>query len=191
MKHGCIYIITIQTISFGPPKVDLNTHDIRLGRIYFHSTLLIRWFILSGESWGTPGIRWPAICVLYWQDNCRFTPFSSIDLYPSCPLNRSLNGTNLPCYLFKAANILKVPYSFGLNLDCLALFLFLRLHLLDIISPTGSNELIRYCVYIWINLGWVHNIFYFEFNLSYSECNMYIVYSWVKYISYFELNISS
>ena len=115
----------------------------------------------------------------------------------SCLLNRSLNGTNLispdeksrsipfsACpvmYLrLQTYSLLKVPYPFGLNLDCLALFLFLRLHLLDIISPTGSNELIRYYVYIWINLGLVQNISYFEFNLSYSVCNMHTL----------ELNIS-
>ena len=32
-KHGCthnyIYILTIQTISVGPTKVDLNTHNFR------------------------------------------------------------------------------------------------------------------------------------------------------------------
>ena len=32
-------------ISDGPTKVDLNTHDIRLGQIYFNSTLLIRYFV--------------------------------------------------------------------------------------------------------------------------------------------------
>ena len=40
-------IITIQTISVRPTKVDLNTHDIRLRQIYFHLTLLIRCFMLT------------------------------------------------------------------------------------------------------------------------------------------------
>ena len=82
--HGCTqtlcYIIIIQTISVGPTKVDLNKHDIRLGRIYFHSTLLIRSFGLTAASWGTLGIRWPTICFLCRQDRCCFTPFSSINL---------------------------------------------------------------------------------------------------------------
>jgi len=59
-KHGCtqtlFYIIIIQNIGVGPTKVDLNTHDIRLGRIYFHSTLFIRFFGLNAESLGTLGI---------------------------------------------------------------------------------------------------------------------------------------
>ena len=55
-----------------------------------------------------------------------------------CPLNCSLNGTDLHsldtkggfntlvrlhCYTFKAVNIHMVQYPFGLNPDCLALFL--------------------------------------------------------------------
>ena len=48
-------------ISVGPTKVDLNTHDIHLGQIYFNSTLLIRYFELTAKSWGIPGIRWPTI----------------------------------------------------------------------------------------------------------------------------------
>ena len=36
-----IYSIMIQRIIVWPTKVDLNMHDIRLGRIYFHSSLLI------------------------------------------------------------------------------------------------------------------------------------------------------
>ena len=50
-----IYIIKIQTITVGPTKVDLNTHDIRLGQIYFHLTLLIRYFVLTDEVLGDPG----------------------------------------------------------------------------------------------------------------------------------------
>ena len=40
IAHTHIYIITIQMNSVGPTKVDLNTHDIRQWRIYFHSTFL-------------------------------------------------------------------------------------------------------------------------------------------------------
>ena len=56
-----IYRIMIQTITVGPTKVDLNTQDICLGQIYFHLALLIRCFVLTVESWGIRGIRWPTI----------------------------------------------------------------------------------------------------------------------------------
>ena len=46
-----------------------NDTNIRLGRIYFHSTLLIRCFVLTAKSWGTLEIRWPTICSLCRQDN--------------------------------------------------------------------------------------------------------------------------
>ena len=39
----------------GPTKVDLNIHNIRLVQVYFHSTLLIRGFVLTNsplELWG-------------------------------------------------------------------------------------------------------------------------------------------
>ena len=53
-------------ISVGPTKVDLNTHDIRLGQKYFHSTLLLRYlFELTAKSWGIPGIRWPTILLSF------------------------------------------------------------------------------------------------------------------------------
>ena len=42
-----IYFMTIQVIIVGPTKVDINIHDIRQGRIYFHLTLLIRCFVLT------------------------------------------------------------------------------------------------------------------------------------------------
>ena len=64
-KHGwtqtIFYIMTIQTITVRPTKFDLSAHDIRLGRIYFHLTLLIRCFVLTDDSWGILGIRWPTI----------------------------------------------------------------------------------------------------------------------------------
>ena len=59
---------------------DLNTNNIRLGRIYFHLTLLIRCFLLTVKSWRTLGKRWPTIYFLCQQDKYRFIPFSSIDL---------------------------------------------------------------------------------------------------------------
>ena len=85
-KHGCtqiiFYILTIQMVSVGPTKVYLNTHNIRLERIYIHSTLLIKCFMLTGESWGTPDkvvanylLSLPIICFLW-----RFNPFSGIYL---------------------------------------------------------------------------------------------------------------
>ena len=42
------FTFTIEMIIIGPTyKVDLNTHSIRLGRIYFYWTLLIRCFVLT------------------------------------------------------------------------------------------------------------------------------------------------
>ena len=83
-----IYIITIQTISVGPTKVDLNTQDIRLGRIYFHLSLQM----LYANCWdlGNPGDKM-ADDLRSSNAFSRFTPFS----YTSCPLNPSLNGTDL------------------------------------------------------------------------------------------------
>ena len=47
LHKNYIYIMKIKTINVGS-----NTHDIRLGRIYFHSTILIRYFVLTDEVSG-------------------------------------------------------------------------------------------------------------------------------------------
>ena len=39
----------ILMISVGPTNVDINTHDVRLGQIYIHLTLLIRYLPPTAE----------------------------------------------------------------------------------------------------------------------------------------------
>ena len=98
------------------------------GWIYFHSTLLIRYFVVTAKSCGILGIRWLTILL---SSPALYLPFYSFlqhRFYPCCLLNWPLNRTNLiscqPSLLcIKAANILGVQYPFGLDLDCLALFL--------------------------------------------------------------------
>ena len=93
-KHGCtqiiFYILTIHMINVGPTKVYLNSHNIRLKRIYTHSTLPIRCFVLTGESQGTPD-KVVANCLL----SLPFHSFLQHLSYPSCPLKRFSNGTDL------------------------------------------------------------------------------------------------
>ena len=63
-KHtNYIYNITIQAVSVGPTKVYLNTQDIRLRRIYFRSTLLIRYFVRTDK------VLWDKMA-----DNTAFVP---------------------------------------------------------------------------------------------------------------------
>ena len=134
-------MITIQTISVGSTIVDLNTQDIRLGRIYFHLSLQM----LYANCWdlGNPGDKM-ADDLRSSNAFSRFTPFS----YTSCPLNPSLNGTDLLSLDDKGVQYPCLPKLLW-YLDCLALFLGCICWVLFL--------LVGYYIHMDEALVWVHS----------------------------------
>ena len=89
----------------------LNTHDIRLGQIYFHLTLLIRYFVLTDKVLGDPGDKMTNYTAFFpgWINAISLISTASILPYSS-PLKPPFKQDQLDIFRWEGGSILSLAY---------------------------------------------------------------------------------